>query len=349
MPAKSLTVLKTVANLGLLYATFIEALQADPNPISQTRIKTLCLSLFVFTLPFMCGYTLYWLFQKLVRHQLKSDGLTISPIYWGAAVTGTGFATLAPILSMHKLLCTRVGQEALLVGLFNSFCTTGLINITLAFSTSSNDDIMDIDITGTCYTLLFMVVYMLFCYMVIKPAISKMASYAPEGKNYSNYVVEMILFLVLACGLFMDYIGSHFIFGAYVLGRSIPPGILTRALIEKMEDCVNGVLLPLYFMVIGVKIDVIKLILNFKYTWVLALGVLAKLFSALLSGVLCNLPLADSLPLGVLLSAKGLLPLALLNIGYERGVSIIFIHTYTHIYHLMSLLDEPKIYSFWIH
>lgn len=332
MPTKSLTVLKTVANLGLLYATFMEALQADPNPISQTRIKMLCLSFSVVILPFICGYTLYWLFQKLVKHQLKSNGLTISPVYWGATVTGTGFATLAPILSKHKLLCTRVGQEALLVGLFNSFCTSGLINITLAFSTSLNDDIMDIDITGTCYTLLFMVVYMLFCYMVIKPAISKMASYEPEGKNYSNYVVEMILFLVLACGLFMDYIGSHFIFGAYVLGRSIPPGILTRALIEKMEDCVNGVLLPLYFMVIGVKIDVIKLILNFKYTWVLALGVLAKLFCTLLSGVLCNLPLADSLPLGVLLSAKGLLPLALLNIGYERGVSIIFIHTYIHIY-----------------
>ncbi|KMS95991.1 hypothetical protein BVRB_003070 [Beta vulgaris subsp. vulgaris] len=321
LPAKSLTILETIANLGLLYAIFIQALQAEPTPISHTRAKMLFLSFLVFVLPLFLGCALYIAFERFIMEEAtKSDNpIGIISIYWGTTITATGFATLAPILAKLKLLCTQVGQEALFVGLFNSFCTWGLINITLAISTSPNDH-NRINFAATSYVLLFMVLYMALCCTVIKTTMSKIATNVPEGQMYSNFMVQMILFLVLACGVLTDYVGSHFIFGAYILGRSIPPGILAKTIIEKMEDCVDSVLMPLYFMVIGIKVDIMSLVLNFKYIWVIVLAVATKVLCTLLVGVFCKVPLRDGLPLGVLLSSKGILPLVLLNIGRERGV-----------------------------
>ncbi|KAL2925322.1 Cation/H(+) antiporter 16 [Bienertia sinuspersici] len=88
-----------------------------------------------------------------------------------------------------------------------------------------------------------------------------------------------------------------------------------------MEECVDGVLMPLYFVMIGIKLDIFKVISNIMCTsWVIALAIATKVLCTLITGVFCNVSLGHSFPLGVLLSTKGLLPLVLLNVGHERGV-----------------------------
>uniref|UniRef100_A0A803MIZ3 Cation/H+ exchanger domain-containing protein n=2 Tax=Chenopodium quinoa TaxID=63459 RepID=A0A803MIZ3_CHEQI len=152
----------------------------------------------------------------------------------------------------------------------------------------------------------------------------------------------MILFLVLACGLLTDYLGCHFIFGAYVLGRIIPPGNLAKTLIEKMEDCVDGVLMPLYFVVLGIGVDIFIILVNSKYVLVIILAVATKVLCTLLIGIFCDVPLVDGFPLGILLSSKGFFPLVLLNIGRQRKIlsgdsyTLLFVTIF-----LSTILVEP--------
>lgn len=324
LPQRSLTILQTVANLGLTYATFIQALQTNAIPVSENRPKMLCLSFFIFVCPLIIGSCLYFAFQRFNKEDpiLRYNNVKIISIYWGTIITSTGFTSMAPILSKVKLLCTRVGQEALFVGLFNDFCTWCVINVILAISTSP-DNYNKINMGATFYILLWMALYIVFCSALVKPLILRWSvTSLPEGESYSDFVVQMVLFMVIASGLLADYLGSHFIFGAYILGSSIPPGFLADTLIERMEECVEGVLMPLYFMLVGIRLDILRFILAFKYIWILALAVATKVLCTLFIGALCKVPLLDSLPLGVLLNAKGLLPLVLLNIGHERQVCI---------------------------
>lgn len=64
----------------------------------------------------------------------------------------------------------------------------------------------------------------------------------------------------MAAGFATDLIGVHSIFGAFVLGLTVPKhGDFARKLIERIEDFVGGLLLPLYFASSGLKTNVAKM------------------------------------------------------------------------------------------
>ena len=219
-PDQSRTILETVANLGLLYAMFIKGLHVELTLIARKTTKTLTLAYAVMILPFAIGCGSYLAFTKQIQ---GIHNVVVECIFWGTIAATTSFPTLAPFLPKLKLLCTDIGREALSMGMINGVFSWFLLFFTLALSAnSSNIDRHSIDLPTTGWVLLFMFLFLLICAIVIRPLISKMVSNVPEGENYSDHTIQMILFLVLACGLIADFIGSHFIFGAFVLGMCIP-------------------------------------------------------------------------------------------------------------------------------
>ncbi|CAN6897743.1 unnamed protein product [Brassica oleracea] len=64
----------------------------------------------------------------------------------------------------------------------------------------------------------------------------------------------------MVSGFVTDLNGIHSIFGAFVFGLTIPKdGEFGHRLIERIEDFVSGLLLPLYFATSGLKTDVAKI------------------------------------------------------------------------------------------
>ncbi|KAK8583486.1 hypothetical protein V6N12_067758 [Hibiscus sabdariffa] len=54
-PSKSLTVLDTLVNLGLLFFLFLVGLELDPKSIRRTGKKSLCIAVAIISLPFILG------------------------------------------------------------------------------------------------------------------------------------------------------------------------------------------------------------------------------------------------------------------------------------------------------
>ncbi|GAA0159577.1 transporter [Lithospermum erythrorhizon] len=125
-------------------------------------------------------------------------------------------------------------------------------------------------------------------------------------------------------GFVTDLIGIHAIFGGFVFGLIIPKeGQFAARLIERIEDFVSGLLLPLYFASSGLKTDVTKI--NGAGSWgLLALVIMAacsgKIMGTFIVAVLCKIPAREALTLGFLMNTKGLVELIVLNIGKEKKV-----------------------------
>nr|VDD05706.1 unnamed protein product [Brassica oleracea] len=127
---------------------------------------------------------------------------------------------------------------------------------------------------------------------------------------------------VLISGFITDLIGLHSIFGAFVFGLIIPKrGSFSDRLVERIEDFVSGLLLPLYFASSGLKTDVNKI--RGADAWgilalVISTACAGKIIGTFLMAMMCTIPARESLTLGFLMNTKGLVELVVLNIGREK-------------------------------
>ncbi|GMP50740.1 hypothetical protein CsSME_00017236 [Camellia sinensis var. sinensis] len=204
-------------------------------------------------------------------------------VFMGVALSITAFPVLARILAELKLLTTR----------------SPLVSV---------------------YVLLSGVAFVAFMMVVIRPAMRWVARRcSPEHEAY----ITLTLAGVMVSGFVTDFIGIHSIFGAFVFGLTIPKGEFAERLIERIEDFVSGLLLPLYFASSGLKTDVAKI--RGGQAW----GLLALVITTACSGkiigtfavaMMCMIPAREAITLGVLMNTKGLVELIVLNIGKEKKV-----------------------------
>ncbi len=119
-------------------------------------------------------------------------------------------------------------------------------------------------------------------------------------------------------------IGIAAIFGAFLLGLIMPRRAgLTADVSAKFENFVVLVLLPLFFVVTGLKTQVNAL--NRPILWVLtlvliAVAIVGKFFGAMLAARYGRFSLRDSVAIGTLMNTRGLTELIVLNIGLDLGV-----------------------------
>lgn len=163
----------------------------------------------------------------------------------------------------------------------------------------------------------------------IKPAMKWVAKRCSrEHDTVDEAYICLTLAGVMVSGFMTDLIGIHAIFGAFVFGLTIPKGShFMERLMERIEDFVSGLLLPLYFASSGLKTDVTKI--SGGMAWgLLVLVVTAacagKIFGTFAVAVMCKIPAREAITLGVLMNTKGLVELIVLNIGKEKKVTILY-------------------------
>jgi Kef-type K+ transport system membrane component KefB len=131
------------------------------------------------------------------------------------------------------------------------------------------------------------------------------------------------LTLMAVGALFTDLIGLHVVFGAFIMGAAIPRGIGARDLLARIQPLSVALLLPLFFTYSGLNTQIT--LLNTAYLWLICAAVFAA--AVIGKGVACALAAAatglrgrEAVGIGVLMNARGLMELIMINIGLQRGI-----------------------------
>ncbi|KAF3656376.1 putative disease resistance response protein-like [Capsicum annuum] len=100
-------------------------------------------------------------------------------------------------------------------------------------------------------------------------------------------------------------------------------GSFIGALVEKVEDLVSGLFLPLYFVSSGLKTNVATI--QGAQSWgllvlVIVTACFGKIVGTIVVSLLCKLPVQEAVTIGFLMNTKGLVELIVLNIGKDGGV-----------------------------
>ena len=247
-PARSMTVLDTVANIGLLFFLFLVGLELDLRSIRRTGKKSLAIAGAGITFPFLLGIGTSFALRSTI-----SKGSAHAPflVFMGVSLSITAFPVLARILAELKLLTTDVAPIAMSPAEVNDVVAWILLALAIALSGSNTSPLISL------WVLLCGAGFLVFSIYVIKPLLELMARRSPEGEPVKEIYICITLSLVLASAFVTDTIGIHALFGAFVVGILVPKdGPFPGVLIEKIEDLVAGLFLPLYFASSGLKTNV---------------------------------------------------------------------------------------------
>ncbi|KAL5563516.1 hypothetical protein UlMin_033263 [Ulmus minor] len=314
-PAKSLPVLETLANLGLIFFLFLAGLELDLKSIRRTGKKALGIAIAGISLPFTLGIGSSIILRETISKDVNGTAFLV---FMGVALSITAFPVLARILAELKLLTSDLGRIAMSAAAINDVAAWILLALAIALSGTSQSPLVPL------WVFLSGCTFVLCCILIAPPIFKLMTQRCHEGEPIDETYICATLAVVLAAGFVTDSIGIHAMFGAFVIGVLVPKdGPLAGALVEKVEDLVSGLFLPLYFVSSGLKTN-IATIQGLQSWGLLGLVILTacfgKIFGTFLVSIFYKVPLREALALGLLMNTKGLVELIVLNIGKDRKV-----------------------------
>ncbi|KAK8587677.1 hypothetical protein V6N12_022160 [Hibiscus sabdariffa] len=313
-PLRSLMVLETLANVGLIYFLFLVGVEMDLTVVRKTGKRALAVAIGGMVLPFVVGACFCF-----VLRDNKPNSLGTCPyiLFIGVALSVTSFPVLARILVELKMTNSEIGRLSMASALLNDTCAWILLVVAIAAAGNGSKSL------NSLWVILASAGFVVVCFVVVRPAITWMVRTTSDGEASNDFSICVILTGVMISSFITDAMGAHSVFGAFVFGLIIPNGDLGVVLMEKIGDFVSGLLLPLFFTISGLKTDLAS-IKSFR-TWgvlqlITILSCAGKIVGTVIVTSFLRMSLNEGFILGLLMNAKGLIELIVLNVGKDQEV-----------------------------
>jgi Kef-type K+ transport system membrane component KefB len=314
-PGPANVVLYTAAQIGLVLYMFLIGLNFDVDLIKHRVSTAVAVSAAGILTPLALGALIAAPLLASGIYFDKSVTLTMAMMFLGASIATTAFPMLARIIYERGLSGTPLGTLALACGATDDALSWCILATVLAIHRGSVTVAATAIIGGILYTLLLLTIG--------RRLLRGLGTVSERHNAITAPVLSTVLILLMACAWVTDTVGIYAIFGAFILGVAMPSGFFAQRLTATLEPLVTTFLLPLFFVYSGLNTQIG--LLNSPKLWAVTLGILVisiagKGIACTLAARLRRVPLRESVALGSLMNARGLIELILLNIGLQAGI-----------------------------
>ena len=338
--------LAVIAQLGLVLFMFIVGLEVDLSLIRDRRRVASTVSITSIALPFGLG--------ALLATTLHDDHDMVNGVgvpflafalFIGVAMSITAFPVLARILTERGMHRTPTGVLALACAAIDDVVAWSLLAVVVAVTVGGSP-------TGIGLILGLTAAYALVMFLVVRPLLARLVDRFRSAGRLTPDMLAIVLVGTLASAYITELIGVHAIFGAFVFGALMPRTEvrLTREVLERLEQVSTLLLLPVFFVVAGLQVDVggigagglVELVL------ILLVAVGGKFVGAFVAARLQRVPQRQAIALGLLMNTRGLTEIVILQVGAQLGVLDPQLFTLMVIMALVTtIMSEPLLRIFY--
>jgi Kef-type K+ transport system membrane component KefB len=309
-PSSLIPPLTALADIGLVLFMFVVGYEVDLRLIRGRERVALGVSLGSVILPLGLGTALgVWLAHRNHLHHVSTFALFI-----GTAMAATAFPVLARILTDRGLHRTRIGGIALASAAIADVLAWALLAVVVALAGSSAQ-----------WKVLLAIPYAAAMFGIVRPLLRRLSrSYLQAGRLTPNVLATVLAGLLLSCYA-TNWMGLHFIFGAFLFGVIMPRENVLGMREEILEHLVQLsvlVLLPIYFVVSGLSINLSTIGSSGleELAAILVVAILGKLVGAYFGAQLTGVRGRNAGVIATLMNTRGLTELVILGVGLQLHI-----------------------------
>ncbi|XP_073015698.1 cation/H(+) antiporter 15-like [Primulina eburnea] len=307
-PRKARLVLDTMSIFGFTIFIFLIGVKMDLSMVVRSGKVALAVGILGFFVPFVLAGLVSFVLDKFLL--LDHDVYKALP-HVVSMVSMTAFPVITCFLDELKILNTEIGRLASSSSVICDICLWSVMCIKFAAQLAKTNSI-----TVIIGSFLSAGLFIVFVIYMIRPAAFWVIRNTPEPRPVKEIYIFLALVILMSCAFVGEVIGIHATTASLVLGLVIPDGPpLGAALVETLDCFVSVMLLPLFFTVSGLQMDVFSV--NFTNVGVIQLVVfvafVGKILGSMLPLVFSRMPFRDALSLGLIMNTKGIVELAFLN------------------------------------
>lgn len=303
------------SQLGLALYMFIVGLEFRMDIVREKLKSSVAVSLAGMATPFVLGAGLAWVLYHHTELFPEKTSLFEAMLFLGASMCITAFPMLARIIHFKGLTGTTMGTVAIGAGAIDDAMAWILLAVVLAS--------FDGEIAKSLYNIGGAVAYVAVTLGLIRPLMLRVQRFLIEDEKLTDAGLVVGLALMSLGAWFTDAIHLHAVFGAFVMGAAMPRGVFVRDLIARIQPLAVALLLPLFFTYSGLNTKIG--LLNSWFLWamcgaVLVAAILGKWAACTLAARATGISKREAMGIGILMNARGLMELIIINIGLQRGI-----------------------------
>lgn len=304
--------LELLSMLGFIFLMFLSGLEVDFNMFRQRQARgagqsgphPLKISLVLFLGIFVLSFLL-----ALVLMQL---GLVSEPYLMTIIISTISLGVVVPVLKEKKLMETVLGQTILLTTIVSDLITMVLLAVYISLKSDNP--------AGMLLLLVFFITVLLTYFFLRRVMPRKVSELLRAGTVQIG--TRAVFALILAFVVLSVTLQVEIILGAFLAGIIVSLLAPNREFIHQLDTFGYGFLIPIFFVMIGVNIDLFSLFsdprLLIFIPLLLAAIFISKLIPVLLLGKWYEWK--QVLGSGVLLSSTLSLVIAAAAIAFEAGI-----------------------------
>ncbi|NUT37608.1 MAG: cation/H(+) antiporter [Hamadaea sp.] len=310
LPVDVRPALSGLANVGLVLFMFIVGYELDHTLVRGRGRIAVSVSVGSVILPLGLGAGLgVWLAD---RHGV-TDVVPFA-LFIGAAMAVTAFPVLARILTERGMHRTEVGSLTLASAAVDDVIAWTLLAGVVALAGATAD--------GSWHILLA-VPFAAAMFLLVRPALRRLVAARTAAGRLTPDILAIVLIGVLASAYAAEWLGVHAIFGAFLFGAMMPDDrILRGEIMERLEQVSVLLLLPAFFVLAGIRVDLSGLGGSgwLELALILAVAIGGKFAGAYLGARVHGVRHDRSAAMAILMNTRGLTEIVILTVGLQLGL-----------------------------
>jgi Kef-type K+ transport system membrane component KefB/nucleotide-binding universal stress UspA family protein len=312
--AEQFHLLEVVGTLGMVLLLLLTGLETDLRLLRNLGRAALIASIMGMVLPFATGFGLGLLTPD--SYLADPERRVLFSFFLATAMAISAMPVIAKILLDLDLTRRNIGLVILSAGVVDDTAGWLILSMIAGAATSGT-----VEVGGLFTKLVLTGAFLVLMAVAVYPLAKRLMGVATRSFRTADTGLVLLLVVTFLSAAATEAIGIHAVFGAFVCGtlfRQVPQ--LESETVHRLESFVFNVLAPVFFGIVGLKVDLWQLGGVGMLGVVLAVACLGKLVGCTLGSMWGGLRFWEGLSIAVAMNARGAMELVVATIGLSLGI-----------------------------